>query len=127
MLSTARLISSPRWKSRLTGSRAATAIVRLGLTILVAAAALVVGTGVGGSAHAEPPSRLPTQVVDSANVLTTTQRDRLQNSIDQLYNDHEVQLWVVYVRDFGGLTAQQWAQQTVAQSDLGDRDVLLAV
>ncbi|MGC4960729.1 TPM domain-containing protein [Gordonia sp. DT218] len=127
MLSTARLISSPRWKSRLTGSRAATAIIRLGLVVLVGVAALVLGAGVGGSAQAEPPSRLPTQVVDSANVLTTTQRDRLQNSIDQLYNDHEVQLWVVYVRDFGGLTAQQWAQQTVAESDLGDRDVLLAV
>ncbi|MYR07639.1 TPM domain-containing protein [Gordonia sp. SID5947] len=130
MLSTARLLSSPRWKSRLAGARAATAVIRLGLVVLAAATALVgpaLVAGLGGSAHAEPPSRLPTQVVDSANVLTTAQRDRLQNSIDQLYTDHEVQLWVVYVRDFGGLTAQQWAEQTVAESNLGDRDVLLAV
>ncbi|AZG46960.1 TPM domain-containing protein [Gordonia insulae] len=107
----------------------ATFFRRLGLILVVlgVAGVLVPGLLGAGRAHAEPPSRLPTQVVDSANVLTSAQRSQLQSSIDQLYTEHEVQLWVVYVRDFDGQSAEQWAQQTAATSDLGDRDVLLAV
>ncbi|MEE4025582.1 TPM domain-containing protein [Gordonia sp. PKS22-38] len=110
---------------------AATHTCRLGPTrVVLGLAALVLGVvALLGStpAHAEPPSRLPTQVVDSANVLTTTQRTDLQESTDQLYTDHDVMLWVVYVRDFDGMSAEQWAAQTAATSDLGDRDVLLTV
>ncbi|MCX2966000.1 TPM domain-containing protein [Gordonia sp. NPDC062954] len=106
----------------------ATLLRRLGLTLVVLGLVALVAPGVlAGSSHAEPPSRLPTQVVDSANVLTTTQRTELQASIDQLYTDHEVQLWVVYVRDFDGVGPEQWATQTATISDLGDRDVVLAV
>ncbi|MGW4843992.1 TPM domain-containing protein [Nocardia brasiliensis] len=47
--------------------------------------------------------------------------------MNQLYADHQVRLWVVYVRDFGGLGSQQWADQTAAESDLGARDLLLAI
>ncbi|MXP21459.1 TPM domain-containing protein [Gordonia sp. HNM0687] len=107
----------------------ATLLRRLGLTVAVLGLVALVAPAVllSARAHAEPPSRLPTQVVDSANVLTTAQRTDLQASIDQLYTDHEVQLWVVYVRDFDGMSAEQWATQTAAISDLGDTDVLLAV
>ncbi|MFW0783777.1 TPM domain-containing protein [Gordonia sp. CPCC 206044] len=124
MFSSARMSSWSR-----TGTRAGVLFGRLGVLVaavgfLVLSAAGVFGTG---AAHAEPPSRLPTQVVDSANVLTEAQRSELQSSIDQLYTDHEIQLWVTYVRTFDGMSAEQWAQRTVAESDLGDRDVLLAV
>jgi uncharacterized membrane protein YgcG len=104
----------------------ATLIRRLGLLVVAVVAALLL-PGVSGPAHAEPPSRLPTQVVDPANVLTDGQRGHLLGSIDRLYTDHEIQLWVAYVRSFDGLPPEQWAQQTAAASDLGDRDVLLAV
>ncbi|MFW0788055.1 TPM domain-containing protein [Gordonia sp. CPCC 205333] len=94
-------------------------------TVLAFLAALVI---VGaGPAHAEQPTRLPQQVLDTANALTTAQRIDLQSAIDTLYNDEQVQLWVVYVHDFGTLSAQQWAEQTASISDLGDSDVLLAV
>ncbi|WP_376740334.1 TPM domain-containing protein [Gordonia amicalis] len=85
-------------------------------------------TGVGaGTAAAEPPTRLPTYVVDSANAISPAQRSELEAAVDKLYNDHGIQMWIVYVRDFGGLTSEQWADQTAVASELGDHDALLAV
>ncbi|MFW0793092.1 TPM domain-containing protein [Gordonia sp. CPCC 205515] len=109
--------------------RAAATVHRLLYLILGAAFAVLAVPGflAPGTAHAEPPSRLPTQVVDSANVLTQAQRSQLQSSIDQLYTDHQVQMWVVYVTTFDGIPAQEWASQTETLSDLGDSDVLLTV
>ncbi|WP_040509390.1 TPM domain-containing protein [Gordonia soli] len=80
-----------------------------------------------GIAHAEPPTRLPTQVVDAADVLDTRQSDQLQQRLDRLYNEHDIQLWVVYVRNFDNLSAEQWAKQTSDISEFGDRDLVLAV
>ncbi|MDV7100003.1 TPM domain-containing protein [Gordonia amicalis] len=92
----------------------------LGMTLLL--------TGVGaGTAAAEPPTRLPTYVVDSANAISPAQRSELEAAVDKLYNDHGIQMWIVYVRDFGGLTSEQWADQTAVASELGDHDALLAV
>ncbi|MDN5760380.1 MAG: TPM domain-containing protein, partial [Tomitella sp.] len=51
----------------------------------------------------------------------------VQEAIDGLYQDHHVQLWVVYVDSFDGTGGEQWAQQTVAASGLGDDSALLAV
>lgn len=109
--------------------RAAATVHRLLLLVIAAAFAVLAVPGflAAGTAHAEPPSRLPTQVMDSANVLTPAQRSQLQSSIDQLYTDHQVQLWVVYVNSFDGIPAQEWASQTETLSDLGDGDALLAV
>ncbi|MGV9709821.1 TPM domain-containing protein [Gordonia sp. NPDC003424] len=109
--------------------RAAATVLRLTRLVIVAVFAVLAVPGLlsTGAANAEPPTRLPTQVVDSANVLTAAQRGQLQSSIDQLYSDHEVQLWVVYVKTFDGMPAEQWASETVTASDLGDRDILLAV
>ncbi len=99
-----------------------TAVIALGIITLVGAGWLN-----PPRPAAEPPNRLPIQVVDSAGVLSTAQTSQLQRSIDQLFSDHSIQLWVVYVRTFDGMSAQQWAEKTVTASDLGDRDVLLAV
>ncbi|WP_439030833.1 TPM domain-containing protein [Gordonia terrae] len=80
-----------------------------------------------GAATAEAPTRLPTYVVDSADAITSAQRTELEAAVDSLYNAHGVQMWIVYVRDFGGLTSEQWADQTALTSELGDHDALLAV
>lgn len=80
-----------------------------------------------GPAHAEPPSRLPNQVYDPADVLDTAQAQQLQDAVDKLQEDHDITLWVAYVNTFDDLTAEQWAHQTITSSDLGFRDVLLAV
>lgn len=94
---------------------------------LVGLLGLVVALASPGTASAEPPTRLPTYVVDSADAITPEQRTELEAAIDSLYNDHAVQMWIVYVRDFDGLTSEQWADQTAAASELGDHDALLAV
>ncbi|MFB8277210.1 TPM domain-containing protein [Nocardia colli] len=93
------------------------------LSVLFAGAVLVgAPTGV-----AEAPLRMDTYVVDSAKALNGGQVDRVQSAVDQLYADQQVRLWVVYVRDFGGLGPEVWAERTAAQSGFGSRDLLLAV
>lgn len=79
------------------------------------------------AAGAEPPSRLGPQVTDSAQALSPADEQRVRDAVDRLYDDRQVQLWVVYVRDFAGMPAQDWAARTAQLSDLGDRDLLLAV
>lgn len=97
------------------------------VTVGVAMMAFALATVGAPSAKADPPTRLPQQILDTANALTIPQHTELQAAIDQLYNDKQVQLWVVYVKDFGSLTAEQWAEQTATASELGSADVLLAV
>ena len=94
---------------------------------LVGLLGLIVALASPGAASAEPPTRLPTYVVDSADAITPEQRTELEAAIDALYNAHAVQMWIVYVRDFDGLTSEQWADQTAVASELGDHDALLAV
>lgn len=78
-------------------------------------------------AAAQPPTRLDTYVVDTAKTLDKGQLDRVRSAVDQLYADHQVRLWVVYVHDFDGLGPQRWAEQTAGKSGFGERDLLLAV
>ncbi|WP_245721834.1 TPM domain-containing protein [Nocardia crassostreae] len=66
-------------------------------------------------------------MTDSAGVLSGGQTAELQTAIDSLYaKDHE-RLWIVYVRNFGGLDANTWGDRTATASGFGDRDVLLSV
>ncbi|WP_040519120.1 TPM domain-containing protein [Gordonia aichiensis] len=108
-------------------SSAASRVVR----VLIVGALLMLGLAAtsltAGTTRAEPPMRLPAQVNDPADVLSSSGRARVQQSIESLYGDHGVQLWVVYVKTFNGLGSEQWGAQTVQMSDLGEHDVLLAV
>ncbi|MFT4127635.1 MAG: TPM domain-containing protein [Gordonia sp. (in: high G+C Gram-positive bacteria)] len=94
--------------------------------LIVSALSVLVGL-VSSPAAAEPPTRLPDPVSDQANVLNAGQRLAVEKALDRLYDDHGVQLWVVYVKTFDGLGAQQWADATVDLSALSERDILLAV
>ncbi|MEC3952759.1 TPM domain-containing protein [Nocardia sp. CDC153] len=95
------------------------------LTGLLLALALVGGRAV--PALAEDPQRLPSYVTDTAGALDRGQTAELQQAIDSLYSrDHE-RLWVVYVRNFGGMGSNSWGEQTSRLSGFGDRDVLLSV
>lgn len=78
-------------------------------------------------AHAEAPFRLPTQVVDPAGALDQTQSARVWQAAYDVDGAHDIQYWVVYVKNFGGLTPEDWVAKTVAQSDFGAHDVVLAV
>ncbi|MGI9126179.1 MAG: TPM domain-containing protein, partial [Mycobacterium sp.] len=79
------------------------------------------------SAAAEPPFRLPDYVTDNAGVLSDRQLADVQKSVDQLYSQRHVRLWVVYVDSFAPQGAVGWAQKTQQISDLGSEDAILAV
>ncbi|WP_278262742.1 TPM domain-containing protein [Nocardia sp. AG03] len=93
------------------------------LCAMLAAVGLLCAPGVG----AEPPSRMGPQVVDSAGVLSGADESRVLDSVDRLYRDHQVKLWVIYVRDFAGMAPRDWAARTSDLSGFSDRDLLLAV
>jgi hypothetical protein len=77
-------------------------------------------------AAAEPPQNLGEQVTDLAGVLGN-RADDVQQAVDRLLDDTGVQLFVVYVDSFDGVNAQEWADETAAQSQLGIDDAVLAV
>ncbi|MEU9806019.1 TPM domain-containing protein [Mycobacterium sp. NPDC050853] len=77
------------------------------------------------AATADPPFRIPGYVTDRAGALKSPAKVRA--AVDQLYEKQKVRLWVVYVKDFGGIDAADWANQTMKKSSFGDRDALLAV
>ncbi|MEI6452137.1 MAG: TPM domain-containing protein, partial [Actinomycetes bacterium] len=93
---------------------AAVVLALVGLLLLPAAAA------------AEAPFRMASQIEDRAGVLGARQGD-VETALQTLQDTERVQLWVAYVDSFSGLSAQDWADQTATTSDLGLRDVLLAV
>ena len=76
---------------------------------------------------AQPPFRLADYVTDNAGVLTESGRAAVTSAVGKLYTDRHVRLWVVYVDDFSGQSAVNWAQHTLRSSDLGDYDAVLAV
>ncbi|MEB3034905.1 TPM domain-containing protein [[Mycobacterium] nativiensis] len=100
-------------------------ITRLtGAALAVIAAVLLL---VAPSVAAQPPMRLPSSITDSAGVLSPSDRDGVQASIDKLYAERHIRLWVVYVDVFSGQTADDWGRTTARLSDLGNNDAVLAV
>ena len=77
-------------------------------------------------ADAEQPFRVGSQIEDRAAVLGGRE-DEVWAAIEELQDGEQVQLWVTFVDTFSGIGAQDWANETAVQSDLGLRDVLLAV
>ncbi|MFF5423227.1 MULTISPECIES: TPM domain-containing protein [unclassified Streptomyces] len=96
------------------------------LAVLVAAWWLLVPAVHG--AHADDPAELSRdgQITDRAGALGE-RRAAVAAALDRLYEDHRIQLFVVYVRDFSGRSAPDWADATAARNGLGADDVLLAV
>ncbi|MEE2033322.1 TPM domain-containing protein, partial [Rhodococcus chondri] len=70
------------------------------LPLLLAAAAWLL---IPVAASAEPPSRLPQPITDTAGVLDGDDTARIQQAADALYDEHRLQLWVTYVSTFDGL------------------------
>nr|WP_306333064.1 TPM domain-containing protein [Streptomyces sp. KL118A] len=66
------------------------------------------------------------QLTDKVDALGD-RADAARKALDRLYDDRGVQLFVVYVRDFSGRSAQSWADTTAELNGLGLDDVLLAV
>ncbi|MEU5158333.1 TPM domain-containing protein [Streptomyces sp. NPDC020875] len=96
-----------------------------------APAAVFPGT-TAGIAPAAPPADDPVTlsrdgpVTDRVDALGG-RRTEVVRAIDRLYAAERLQLFVVYVRDFSGRTAQDWADATARRNGLGTDDLLLAV
>jgi hypothetical protein len=86
--------------------------------------ALLAGSGV---AAADPPFRAADRVTDRAGVLDAAGRAQVTDAIQQLKTDSGYDLFVVYVTSFDGQDGKAWADRAATLSQLGDRDVLLAV
>ncbi|GAA2653989.1 hypothetical protein GCM10010425_80040 [Streptomyces spororaveus] len=97
---------------------------------LAAGLLAVGGSGVVGAppARAEDPVTLSQQgqITDLVGALGDRQGD-VTAALDKLYADRRIQLFVAYVRDFSGRSAQSWADATAQRNGLGQNDVLLAV
>ncbi|WP_327372097.1 TPM domain-containing protein [Streptomyces sp. NBC_01217] len=80
------------------------------------------------AAHADDPVTLSKdgQITDKVGALGN-RRDQVTAALDRLYADRRIQLFVVYVQDFSGRSAQSWADLTADRNGLGRDDVLLAV
>ena len=88
---------------------------------------LTVGLLLAPPAGAQPPSQLTNYVTDNTGVLSNSGRATVAAALGKLYTDRHIRLWVVYVDNFSGLSAVNWAQRTSRASDFGDYDALLAV
>ncbi|MFD3678688.1 TPM domain-containing protein [Streptomyces sp. NPDC058613] len=103
--------------------------LRAGLALAAALLAFG-GWGVAGAppTRADDPVNLSRQgqITDRVGALGD-RRDSVTAALDTLYADRKVQLFVAYVRDFSGRSAQSWADATAEKNGLGQNDVLLAV
>lgn len=100
---------------------------------LIAVIATILTVGFSGGlllaspASAQPPFRLADYITDSAGALSDSGHSAVNAALNKLYTDRHIRLWVVFVDNFSGQPAADWAQRTVSSSDLGDYDALLAV
>ncbi|MEE4491157.1 TPM domain-containing protein [Streptomyces sp. BE230] len=80
------------------------------------------------TARADDPITLSRdgQITDKVGALGD-RRAQVVTALDRLYDQRRIQLFVAYVRDFSGRSAQDWADQTAERNGLGLDDVLLAV
>ncbi|MDT5226154.1 MAG: hypothetical protein QOG19_3561 [Mycobacterium sp.] len=99
----------------------------LGVFLTFVSVSIAGGLLMAPPAGAQPPFRLPGYVTDNSGVLTDTDRAAVTSAVNKLYADRHIRLWVVYVHDFSGQGAVNWAQRTMRTSELSNYDALLAV
>ncbi|WP_338672731.1 TPM domain-containing protein [Streptomyces sp. SCSIO 30461] len=105
-----------------------TRIATRALTALLVAAWWLLVPAAQCEARAEDPVRLSGQgqITDPVGALGDLD-GQVEAAQDRLYDTHGVQLFVVYVRDFSGRSAQAWADETATKNGLGRDDILMAV
>ena len=111
---------------RLLRTRVKVGVLAAALAGALLAAALMTLLLLPPPADAEQPFRVGSQIEDRAAVLGGREAE-VSAAIEELEDGEQVQLWVTFVDTFSGIGAQDWANETAVQSDLGLRDVLLAV
>lgn len=79
------------------------------------------------SAQAEDPITISEEVTDNAGVLSSADRTQIQKALNNLADNSELQLFVVFTDTFSGANGQDWSDDTAIKSGLGAKDLLLAV
>ena len=98
-------------------------------TLALTAALSLLLIGGGGAAWATDPVTLgSTYVVDQSDVLSGSEEQAAQQRLQQLSDETDVDLWVVYVDAFTNPSdAASWANETATANGLGPNQYLLAV
>ncbi len=83
----------------------------------------------GSAAPAPPPPaiKLSGQLTDQSGVLGPLEYDAVNRALTKLYSGRGTRLWVVYVKNFGGLKPFRWAEDTMRANNFTDSDAILAV
>ena len=92
----------------------------------VGAVVLTVWLSMPGPANADEPFSIEERITDRVDALGD-RRGEVEEAIDRLFEDHRLDLYVVYVDDFSGMGREEWADATAERSQFGINDALLAV
>ena len=79
------------------------------------------------AAPATPGIKLTSQLTDKSGVLGPLESDAVNRALNKLYNGQGTRLWVVYVKNFGGLKPFRWAEDTMRANGFTDIDAILAI
>jgi hypothetical protein len=99
------------------------------LALLALVLVLLVPSAAGATAPVAQvaPFRLSGPVTDQVGALSGNDEDDVKAALDDLSNNTQLDLWVVYVSSFDGASGEDWAKQTADLSQLGQNQLLLAV
>ncbi len=81
----------------------------------------------GTAPTSAPAMKLTNQITDESGVLTPVEHAAVDVAVTKLYNQRGTKLWVVYVKNFGGLKPFRWAEDTMLANGFADTDAILAV
>ncbi|MBY0442949.1 MAG: protein kinase [Mycobacteriaceae bacterium] len=66
-------------------------------------------------------------ITDQSGALGPIERVSVELALNNLYANNNIRLWVVYVRNFAGLTPSQWTENTMHANRIPDTEALLAI
>ena len=108
---TARTTAAPAWP-----------LARWGALLAAVAVTFLLAVS---PAFGADPFNLPDELVDEVGAVGDDAAVRAAQ--ERLHAETGLQLYVVFVDDFGGLSGWDWVDETAVESHLGDEDLLLAV
>ncbi|MFC0494233.1 TPM domain-containing protein [Streptomyces mutabilis] len=102
------------------------ALVRFLIAVLLTTAAPVLASANAAWADAPVDLSREGQVTDRVGALGNREPE-VARALARLADEHQLELFVVYVSDFSGRSPQQWANATAVRNGFGADDALLAV
>lgn len=98
--------------------------------LAVAAAGLLAAGLIAAGPHraaAEEPFEISEPITDRADLLSSSEEQRIAQRIGDLEDEHGVSLYVVTVETTSGMEGWQWAEEVALASGMGEQDVVYAI